>query len=533
MPHSFFGTSIVRVTVPPEFANEAALLTHLGVNGKELSKIWWFRGRMYHRFEIAKRKGKSRVINAPDARLKYLQRRIALLLNQLYRVRHPVHGFVPGKSVKTNALAHLGKQFVLNIDLANFFPSITERRVIGVLRSLGIDTRVAHVVARICCYAGHLPQGAPTSPVLSNMICFRLDKDLLTYAKQTRCIYTRYADDITLSSHQPMSALFEGATPISGRFSPDLLDPNLNKIFKNNGFQIHPDKTHYADRHSRRMVTNLKINELLNVDRRYVRNIRAALYSVETLGEVAAQKKFETEHGGKSEIGAHLQGKINWLGFIRGQSDPVFRAIAIRFNANFASRKVDVAPTEKEIRDRAVWVVEHWIGKTEKGEDKFAQGSAFFLKGVGLITAAHCVEGVEEVEIYHPSKQSNKFKATVLKRHKERDLAILAHNTPPTEYFEVARSARAPTVGDELTAVGYPGFGPGDSLNVREGKVSSLTVKHAVSFIEVTQKLSQGMSGGPLLDSENAVTGVVHKGGPGEGRDFAIHIKELYDWLAE
>lgn len=118
---SIFGTPVIRTTIPPELANEAALLSYLGVSPKELNKIWWFRGRMYHTFGISKRQGKSRIINAPDARLKHLQRRIAALLDQLYRVRHPVHGFVAAKSVKTNALAHLRKRFVMNLDLKDFF----------------------------------------------------------------------------------------------------------------------------------------------------------------------------------------------------------------------------------------------------------------------------------------------------------------------------------------------------------------------------------------------------------------------------
>lgn len=525
MPPSFFGIPVVRIAIPPELASEAALLTYLGVSAKELKKIWWFRGRMYHQFEIAKGNGKSRIINAPDKRLKYLQRKIAPLLDQLYRVRNPVHGFVVGKSVKTNALAHLRKRFVLNIDLKDFFPTITENRIIGVLETLGIDSRVASIIGRLCCHNACLPQGAPTSPVLSNMICFRLDKELLAFAKASRCIYTRYADDITLSSHQPMTALFE-AVPPSGHFAPDLLAPAFRNIIVTNGFSINPDKAHYADRHSRRTVTGLKINELLNVDRRYVRNIRAALYSVETLGRKAAQEKFESSHGGKSDLSKHLEGKITWLRHIRGQSDPVFRSIAVRFNASFPERKIEVTPTAAEVRDRAVWVVEHFEGE-------MAQGSAFFLRDVGLVTAAHCVAGVEEVEVYHPSKPSNAFKAKVLKRDEPRDLAILEHAIPATEYFELEQSTHSVVVGEGLVAVGYPSFGPGDRLNVRDGKVSSLPVKHGVKLIEVTQKLSQGMSGGPLLDHNDAVAGIIHKGGPGEGRDFAIRIEMLNDWLAE
>jgi retron-type reverse transcriptase len=290
---------------------------------------------MYQHFSIAKGPNKVRMISAPDKRLKFLQRKLADKLTELYRPRNPVHGFVAERSVKTNALVHLHGRFVVNIDLKDFFPTISQNRVEGMLSSLGIDARVAEIIARICCNNGHLPQGAPSSPVLSNMICFRLDKKLMGIAKEARCIYTRYADDITLSSYQPPTALFEATLPPAGRFSPDLFAPKLHDVFQQNGFAINPDKAHYADRHSRRIVTGLKVNELLNVDRRYVRNIRAALHSIEMLGIKDAEKKFREKHGGRSSLAAHLQGKISFLTHVRGQSDPVVRSITLRFNKCF------------------------------------------------------------------------------------------------------------------------------------------------------------------------------------------------------
>ncbi len=525
MPRSTFGASAGHVAPPPQLSSEAAILAYLGLSVRELKKIWWFRWRMYERFEIAKGKGKNRVIQAPDRRLKHLQRKIAPLLNQLYRVRNPVHGFVPDKSVKTNALAHMRRRFLLNLDLADFFPSITENRVAGVLRSLGISERVAEIIARLCCLNDQLPQGAPTSPVLSNMICFRMDKELLAFAKGARCIYTRYADDITFSSHQPMTVLFEGPVPPAGPVLPDLLAPAILQVFASNGFTINSAKVHYADRHSRKMVTGLKVNELLNVDRRFIRNLRAALYSVETLGIRDAQEKFERSHGGRSNLVTHLEGKISWLRYIRGQSDPVLRSIVVRFNAIFPDRSIAVSPSDVEIRNRAVWVIEN--------PKKITQGTAFFLKGVGLVTAAHCVEGATEVDVFHPSKHANVFKATVLKSDEHRDLAILAHAITETEYFELEFSTHQVEVGDFLDAVGYPDFAYGDGLNIRNGRVSSLAVKSGLKFIETSQKLSQGMSGGPLLDSTNTVVGIIHKGGPGEGRDFAVHIEVLKTWFAE
>jgi retron-type reverse transcriptase len=515
------------ISIPPELANEATLLSHLAVSSRELKKIWYYRGTMYHHFAIAKGNGKARLISAPDSNLKHIQRKIARLLGQIYSPRNPVHGFVNDRSVKTNAEAHLRRSFVLNIDLKDFFPSITEKRVYGVLWAIGVDERVAEILARLCCNNGHIPQGAPSSPVLSNMICFRMDKRLLALAKATRCIYTRYADDITFSSYQALTSLFDGPVPPAGRFSPDLLSVPFKAIFSDNGFNINPDKVHYADRHSRRMVTGLKVNELLNVDRRFVRNIRSALYSVKVHGAEKVQQLYQEKYGGTSSVVSHIKGKIEWLRHIRGQSDPVFRGIAVRFNDCFPEHKLDVEPTSDEVRNRSVWLVEHGHAKPEG-----KQGTAFFLKGVGLVTAAHCVDGATtDIEVYHPSKPANKFKVGMLKLDEHRDLALLKHSIPETEYFELERSARSVAVGATVIALGYPSFGPGDHVSMRPGAITSLPVKSLVQKIEVSQKLVQGMSGGPVLDDRDKVIGIIHKGGPGEDRDLAVNIEMLNEWL--
>lgn len=243
MPSLFYlfgGAS--RTKIPPELTSKSELLKYLGVSPAELKKIWWFRGRMYSHFDISRKSGKNRLISAPDDRLKMLQQKISCSLSKLYKPRNPVHGFVPDRSVRTNAVSHLRRRFILNVDLKNFFPTITEARVQGLLESIGIDTDVAAIVARICSNNGCLPQGAPSSPVISNMICFRLDKNLISFSKEHRLLYTRYADDITLSSFQPPTALFEGDRPDPGRLAPKKLSDDLRMILKNNGFELNPEK---------------------------------------------------------------------------------------------------------------------------------------------------------------------------------------------------------------------------------------------------------------------------------------------------
>lgn len=513
------------VAIPSEFADETALLKYLGMSGKELKKIWWYHRRMYHEFSIAKGLGKKRLIQAPDRRLKIIQQKLALSLDQIYRRRNPVHGFVVDRSVKTNAEAHGSRRHVVNLDLQDFFPSITENRIKGLLQSLGIDGRVSEIVARLACYEAFLPQGAPTSPVLSNMICYRLDTELLRVAKAARAIYTRYADDITFSAYQPPSPLFENGFPPVGKFSPDLLSTNLRKAIEGNGFIINPQKAHYADRNSRRIVTGVKINEGLNVDRRYVRKIRAMLHSIEKSGLKHAQERY-SESGGKGSIEAHVRGKIAYIAHLKGAVDPVIRSLVTRFNRSFPEHTIKVVPAAAEIRDRAIWIVEH---EYDGGD----QGTAFFLKGVGLVTAAHCMENAVNPVVYHRTSSSNIWPIKVAKVCKYRDLAILEHDINENEYHEMEASSQSTEVLDSVVAYGYPGFGPGDQLNVRDGKVTSLSVKSSVQRIEVDQELSQGMSGGPVVNADGYVVGIVHKGGPDEARQVAIDIRELLKLASE
>jgi RNA-directed DNA polymerase len=148
-------------------------------------------------------------------------------------------------------------------------------------------------------------------------------------------------------------------------------------------------------------------------------------------------------------------------------------------------------------------------------------GTAFFLKGVGLVTAAHCVEGVTEVNVLHSSKHTTTFPVDVLHFDKDRDLAVLDHAAiPATEFYELETSAKAVAVTDAVTAIGYPEWGLGERLNIRSGEISLLTIQFGVQMIEVTQQLTRGMSGGPILNVAGEVVGIIKKGGPDEGANW-------------
>jgi RNA-directed DNA polymerase len=163
------------------------------------------RDSRYKTFNIPKKSGGLREITAPVTPLKIIQRKLNQVLQAVYRPRYSVHGFTRRKNVRTNAQQHSGQKYVFNIDLSDFFPSINFGRVRGLFMSGPFDhnAEVATILAQICCFDGRLPQGAPTSPVISNMICSKMDGELQQLAKTHRCYFTRYVDDMTFSTSLP------------------------------------------------------------------------------------------------------------------------------------------------------------------------------------------------------------------------------------------------------------------------------------------------------------------------------------------
>jgi RNA-directed DNA polymerase len=159
----------------------------------------WSRGYDYTRFTIPKRHGGVRQIEAPGDKLKDLQRRVLRRLLNPLRAHPAATGFVRGRSIVHNARPHVGRGVVINLDLADFFPTITAERVAQCFRARGWNAEAATILSRICTNEGRLPQGAPTSPALSNLVCRKLDVRLAALAAYHKGSYTRYADDITIS----------------------------------------------------------------------------------------------------------------------------------------------------------------------------------------------------------------------------------------------------------------------------------------------------------------------------------------------
>lgn len=158
----------------------------------------------YRQFTVRKRNGGVRTLAEPIIGLKIIQQKLNQVLQVVFKLRSSVHGFVKERSIATNAQIHEGQRIILNIDLEDFFPSINFGRVRGMFMAApyNLPPEVATVFAQICCFENQLPQGAPTSPIISNMICSRMDSELQRLARRRRCIYSRYADDITFSTSE-------------------------------------------------------------------------------------------------------------------------------------------------------------------------------------------------------------------------------------------------------------------------------------------------------------------------------------------
>ena len=293
------------------------------------------RRKRYREFTIPKKSGGERRILAPNPGLKLLQTKINGVLQEVYRPRPAAFGFVRDRNIMMNAKHHIGNRWVFNVDLRDFFPSINFGRVRGLFinKPYELPTSVATIIAQICCHDNQLPQGAPTSPVLSNMICRRMDSDLLSLARKHSSVYTRYADDITLSSNRQIFPAALAITQSDGFGGTTVPGTELLSIVQKNGFQINDDKVRLQRRTRRQTVTGLLVNEKVNVPRSYVRELRGMLHAWERYGMKAAQDFFEKRYF-TSETRAPFMptpsllsvigGKISYLGDVRGRTDPLY-----------------------------------------------------------------------------------------------------------------------------------------------------------------------------------------------------------------
>lgn len=216
----------------------------LSVEHSELTKVINSTHAFYRTFSIPKRKGGTRSISMPYPTLLFIQRWIKSNILEKVDINDSSHGFIKNKSIITNANVHVNNKTILKMDITDFFPSINIKRVISVFQNFGYSSKVAYYLASICTLDNQLPQGAATSPTLSNIISKRMDKRLNKLSNSFNILYTRYADDLTFSGHY---------------ISPRII-PLVSKILYEEGFKVNDAKTMLITGKGKKIITGISIN---------------------------------------------------------------------------------------------------------------------------------------------------------------------------------------------------------------------------------------------------------------------------------
>ncbi|MBO4589570.1 MAG: RNA-directed DNA polymerase [Bacteroidaceae bacterium] len=303
----------------------------------------------YRQFKIKKKTGGYRQIDAPrNKSYMMLLKTVNEVLKSIYIPSTYAMGFTEKRSVVTNATVHKGQNYVFNIDLKDFFPSVEQGRVMKrlTLSPFLFSPEIALLISGLCSmrvkreilvedkkhdldkqFLYVLPQGAPTSPIITNMICDTLDRRLAGLAKRFGLHYTRYADDITFSSmHHVYSK--------EGEFRKE-----LERIIESQGFTMNDKKTRLQKLGSRQEVTGIIVSDKLNVTRKYVREIRSLLYIWEKYGYTTAMSRFYpkyiAEKGHVKKVNPDmtnvLDGKLMYLKMVKGDSDSVYINLYTKF----------------------------------------------------------------------------------------------------------------------------------------------------------------------------------------------------------
>lgn len=298
----------------------------------------------YHQFTIKKKSGGERTITTPrNKTFRLILQYINEIFKSLYSPSDYAMGFTEGRSVVDNAQKHVCHNYVFNTDLKDFFPSIDKSRIWKRLQlpPFNFPDNVAHVFAGLCSMKGKrirngkeeiamfLPQGAPTSPIITNMICDKLDHRLAGLAKRFGLTYTRYADDITFSSPHYVYAK-------DGAFMTE-----LRRIITSQSLVINEKKTRLQKKGGRQEVTGLIVSNKINVSQQYIRALRSILYIWEKYGLAVANSKFlpkyKKEKGyvkkGNPNIVNVLDGKLQYLKMVRGEQDSVYTRLNNRYVA--------------------------------------------------------------------------------------------------------------------------------------------------------------------------------------------------------
>lgn len=534
-----------------QFFTLTSFCQKLGVNEQGLLKYIYGK-KIYFSFPIKKRNGSSRIIRAPKPPLKAVQLKLKSELENFYTPKSSTHGFVPERSVKTNAATHVGKKYVLNIDLKDFFETIHFGRVKNLFMKSPFlaPENVATVMAHICCYDGRLAQGAPTSPLISNMICRKLDSQLQALASKKKCHYSRYADDITFSFTCSKKYLPSEILSVS-EDGFVFVGKELEQLILANGFSINTEKTRLQASNQRQMVTGLVVNESVNLRRSFIRKTSSMLHILKKFGAEAAESRYlELLGKNKAPLAARqkkrtkanpgdffvkvLKGRINYIQMIKGRNDPIYRNLAYRLSVALGKENKEFLKSPEEILGNSVFIVNNILDDS--------QGTAFLLKDVGIVTNQHVVDGIDCKTARHcitftRSGSKEELAADLLFSDKKLDIAIF-HADPSFAAIPTLEISRSQSIRpmDPVLSIGFPSHVEGSECYITTGKTTQLRRNISFNLWCIDTVLMEGNSGGPVFDSSMKVIGVAARGSSGNASASYIYgfipITEIMPILA-
>ncbi len=452
-------------------------------------------------------------------------------------------GFVKGRGIRSNAQFHVGKRLILNIDLANFFGSIHAGRVRRrlMVRPYVLTDDVATTIAKLCTLNDFLPTGAPTSPILANIVSSALDGALTEFARANGCFYTRYADDITFSTNRrvfPKELVRRADDDIAGVHASD----ELVALIKSHGFTLQPSKTRLMNRDMRQEVCGVTCNVRLNVRRELYREIRGAMNAWRKYGLDLATQQWKAKFNWRnaSDFERSLRGRIEHLIHIRGQNDSTVFNIVQQFNGLPGRTMKDVS-YEYSVKDplgimNSVGLVD-CADEDDPNALRYSQGSAFVVDGGAVVTNHHVIAYRRLTKKGFARKGTNgkilpmkifpeirvsfgdnaiPFDMVVVYADEVKDLAVLRPADMVWNTVFVQRAAQVafgvPATGDRVSLVGYPSHSPGGSCKIAEATITGTTPMEGQDYFTISQIIVQGNSGGPVVDRFGQVIGVATKG---------------------
>lgn len=497
--------------------------------------VYGLKNSLYTEFEISKKSGGLRKIRAPKDQLKILQRRLKNLLENLYTPHSAASAFIKGRGIVYNAKKHVKRGIVFNIDLESFYDCIHFGRIRGLLISppFSLNSETAKIIAHICTVDQILPQGAPTSPIISNMICRKLDRELSFIAKNNSAYYSRYADDITFSFKKiiPTEIYCEQS------FAEGIAKPHekILACLYANKFSINESKTRINISSERQTVTGLTVNKKVNIDRRYIRTTKAMIHSL-SHGIEEANEAFNIKFPEKStRLETMVLGRINYIGMIKGKESTVYQTLASKFNGisslNLEAAMISSSNSERleqkmhfyahkhrTILEKCVWVVS-FDGIEELDVDsQLIQGSAFIVSQNRILTAAHIFSKAGNSDycfLYRIKEPNLKYKARIKTSDHISDIAELEFqdkDVPKFPFLHVAKNLST-HMGYKLAISGFPLLALGhQSVTIIPCTVTNTFSQSTYTRVQVDKEIQSGNSGGPIINFYGKVVGMALTG---------------------